>query len=784
MNNLSINSLNSTFYQTGFYNTNKISHSNEKLININTIQNKNNNVINQSRIPLIFQVPKQTSNFNIVSRTPSPPHNRRNIIDLSDNRSFKESSNSPVVYRKLDGIDSFINLVQINPNPVRNMSPQPVNLRISGNNFVKPNNQIPQSYINIEQKIHRLARTPEPRKNHFDDNKPKNHQFHNSFYINNMNNMNINNLNNMNMNNLNNMKFNYSFLKDNQNKQSMKINHNRIVSEIPHINNYKNDYLKLHNNINIKKINDYFQNNNFVNNINIKKINDSNQFSQHSKESSLNLEQINNINQYNNNGNRISIKKLSFFNQNNNYENRINIKKFPGFNQNSNLVIKKLNDSNYRNYVNNMNVKKINDSNQNHNFLNDININQNNNNNFFLNNINNININQSKNNINNISIKKITHNSQNSSLNNNYVKISNDSYSNYYNNSGKNLPNLNSIGIQNNIHNIPPNVEQNHINIIPMPQKKFHFSENGIIRRSFKENDMINLEPKEDFNLSEFKIIKQIGEGTFGVIYCVKWIKNNKLYALKEIGLYGEELDSFKKKVKIVQNLVKQTGHNGFIKIYGDKSIPQKKPHEYLYYILMELGERDWEVELKIRKTYNLFYSEYELLQVIFQIVKTLTLMQRHNVTHRDIKPQNILLCKGVYKLCDFDEAKLINGNGPILQPVRGSELYMSPILFYAYNGQVPNVLHNTYKSDVFSLGMSIFLAATLSMKPLCEIRELKDMNVVSNIINNELKIRYSQNIINLVVKMLQIDENLRFDFIELEEYINNIWPNKEFLCN
>ena len=772
MNNISFNSLNSTFYQTGFYNTNKnyITDSNENLININTIQNKNNNIINQYGIPLIFQVPKQTSNFNFVSRTPSPPHIRRNIIDLSDNRSFKESSNSPVVYNKLDGIYSYNNLVQMNPKPVRNMSPQPVNLRISGNNFFKPNNQIPQSYINIRQQIYRLARTPEPRKNHFDDNKPKNHQWHNSFYINNMNNINMNN-----------MKFNYSFLKDNQKKQPMKINHNRIVSEIPHINNYKNDYLRLHNNINIKKINDYFQNNNFVNNINIKKINDSNQFSQRSKENSINLEQINNNNQYNNNGNRINIKKLSFFN---NYENRINIKKVPGFNQNSNLVIKKLNDSNYRNYVNNMNVKKNNDSNQNHNFLNDININQNNNNIYFLNNINNININQSKNNINNINIKKITDNSQNNSLNNNYVKISHDSNSNYHNNSGKNLPNLNSIGIQNNNHNIPPNIEKNHINIIPIPQKKFLFSENGIIRRSFKENDMINLVPKEDFNLSEFKIIKQIGEGTFGVIYCVKWIKNNKLYALKQIGLYGEELDSFKKRVKIVQNLVNQTGHNGFIKIYGDKSIPQKKPHEYLYYILMELGERDWEEELKIRKTYNLYYSEYELLQIIFQIVKTLTLMQKHNVTHRDIKPQNILLCKGVYKLCDFDEAKIINGDGPILQPVRGSELYMSPILFYAYNGQVPNVLHNTYKSDVFSLGMTFFLAAALSMKPLCEIREIKDMNVVSNIINNELKIRYSQNIINLIVKMLQIDENLRFDFIELEEYINNIWPHKEFLYN
>ena len=192
----------------------------------------------------------------------------------------------------------------------------------------------------------------------------------------------------------------------------------------------------------------------------------------------------------------------------------------------------------------------------------------------------------------------------------------------------------------------------------------------------------------------------------------------------------------------------------------------------------MELGGQDWEREILTRKSILLYYSEYELFQIILQLVKTLSLMQKNNVTHRDIKPQNILICKDVFKLCDFDDAKIIEGNGTILQPVRGSELYMSPILFYAYNSQVPNVLHNTYKSDVFSLGMTYFLAAALSAKPLCDMRELKDMNVISQIINDALTNRYSQNLINLIIKMLQIDENLRVDFIELEEYISKIWPN------
>ena len=36
--------------------------------------------------------------------------------------------------------------------------------------------------------------------------------------------------------------------------------------------------------------------------------------------------------------------------------------------------------------------------------------------------------------------------------------------------------------------------------------------------------------------------------------------------------------------------------------------------------------------------------------------------MHKNKVTHRDIKPQNILLCKRIFKLCDFGESKLLKG--------------------------------------------------------------------------------------------------------------------------
>ena len=284
----------------------------------------------------------------------------------------------------------------------------------------------------------------------------------------------------------------------------------------------------------------------------------------------------------------------------------------------------------------------------------------------------------------------------------------------------------------------------------------------------------LSIHPKSNFDSIEFNIINLIGEGSFGKIYCVQWIKNNKLYAMKKLDIQStEELNEFKSKVKIVDDLYKKTKYSGFIKLYADKVVPlYNQQFCYNYLIIMELGERDWEKEIQLRLLHQKYYTEYELNQIINQLVKALSLMQQNNVTHRDIKPANVLIMNGLYKLCDFGEASLINGSGIVIQNVRGSQLFMSPILFYAYNHNISQVMHNVYKSDVYSFGMCVLLAATLSGYTLYDIREILDINKVSKIIINKLSGRYSMNFINLLLQMLQIDENLRMDFIQLENYI------------
>ena len=91
--------------------------------------------------------------------------------------------------------------------------------------------------------------------------------------------------------------------------------------------------------------------------------------------------------------------------------------------------------------------------------------------------------------------------------------------------------------------------------------KKINENNTLYISNANKENievntqKIINLEPKGIINLSEYQLTEQIGKGSYGKIFCVRWKKNNKLYALKQEIL--DDLESIQKRKdnwKIIQN--------------------------------------------------------------------------------------------------------------------------------------------------------------------------------------------------------------------------------------
>ena len=291
------------------------------------------------------------------------------------------------------------------------------------------------------------------------------------------------------------------------------------------------------------------------------------------------------------------------------------------------------------------------------------------------------------------------------------------------------------------------------------------------------------------FNSDNYNVVQLLGEGTFGKIYLVEDPDDFKKYALKKISVSDmEELNDNKREFELLMKLSQENPSLNVVKIFG---IQVKKLDKFnlVMYVLMEAAQCDWENEIRNRSQYQAYYTEEELMKILLNLSSTLASLQKMGICHRDVKPQNILCFgKDNYKLSDFGEAKKkkkrkINGNfiydfegDTSKQTVRGTELYMSPILFKALH-DCPEVdlEYNAYKSDVFSLGLCMLLSSTLGFQALYDIRELYDNNKIKKIIENYLSVRYSKDYIKLIVSMLQLKEKNRPDFIELE---NNIQQN------
>ena len=323
-------------------------------------------------------------------------------------------------------------------------------------------------------------------------------------------------------------------------------------------------------------------------------------------------------------------------------------------------------------------------------------------------------------------------------------------------------------------------------------------TKSGSIENTKKEENVILLSPtlpnnKKNnnnlnipFNADNYNIKNLIGEGSFAKIYLVEDPISHHKYALKKISACSnEELNQKKKEYELISELNKSISKLQIIKILG---IQTKKLDKltFVMYVLMELATCDWEKEIKKRSKSKLYYKEKELFKILSNLVFTFSELQKRGICHRDVKPQNILLFpNGDYKISDFGEAKKkseknFNDNGEYEndtnnQTVRGTELYMSPILFKALRSfKMKSTDYNAYKNDVFSLGLCILFACNLNYQILYDIREINDMIKLKEIVFKYLKGKFSLKFINLIIFMINIKEKKRPDFVELDNWIRN----------
>ena len=195
------------------------------------------------------------------------------------------------------------------------------------------------------------------------------------------------------------------------------------------------------------------------------------------------------------------------------------------------------------------------------------------------------------------------------------------------------------------------------------------------------------------FLADRYEIIEQIGTGGMADVYKAKCHKLNRYVAIKvmksEFSQDKTFVSKFWAEVQSAAGLV----NPNVVNVY-DVGVENG-----IYYIVMELVEG---ITLKkyIEKRGRLPYKE--AVSIAIQVANGMDAAHKHNIVHRDIKPQNIIISKeGKVKVTDFGIAKVASSATINTSASMGSVHYISPE--QARGG------YSDERSDIYSLGITLF---------------------------------------------------------------------------
>ena len=247
-----------------------------------------------------------------------------------------------------------------------------------------------------------------------------------------------------------------------------------------------------------------------------------------------------------------------------------------------------------------------------------------------------------------------------------------------------------------------------------------------------------------------WKKLKEIGRGSFGLVYLVQRDGDPRKFVMKEVNLRGlpkTEMIAAQNEVAVLKKL-----KNPHVIAIQDALVADET-----LCIVMEWAEgKDLDTLIRQRKHENRPFSEAEVLKIFWQLTSALAHCHHDlHMLHRDLKPQNVFLAaNGDVKLGDFGLAKIIEATCAAVKTQCGTPVYMSPELC---NGQDYN-----RGADVWALGCILYELMTLTM-PWADVayNAAGGMSaLLRRIANSALdltpcKKRYSLELCNLLASML-----------------------------
>ncbi|KAL5709451.1 non-specific serine/threonine protein kinase [Ranunculus cassubicifolius] len=265
--------------------------------------------------------------------------------------------------------------------------------------------------------------------------------------------------------------------------------------------------------------------------------------------------------------------------------------------------------------------------------------------------------------------------------------------------------------------------------------------------------------------IGDYQIGRQIGSGSFSVVWHARHKVHNVDVAIKEIvmdRLSKKLQESLRSEIYILQKI----NHPNIIRLHDIIEV-EGKIHLVLEYC------KGGDLSVYIQRHGKV--PEVTAKHFMKQLAAGLLVLRENNLIHRDLKPQNLLLSanddQSVLKIADFGFARSLQPRG-LAETLCGSPLYMAP--------EIMQLQKYDAKADLWSVGAILFQLVT-GATPFTGNNQIQ---LLQNIIrSNELRfppdIRdLSSDCIDLCRKLLRRNPVERLTF---EEFFNHPFlPQKE----
>ena len=222
--------------------------------------------------------------------------------------------------------------------------------------------------------------------------------------------------------------------------------------------------------------------------------------------------------------------------------------------------------------------------------------------------------------------------------------------------------------------------------------------------------------------MDKYHVLEFIGEGSFAKVHRGRKKYTGQIVALKFISKVNKsekELKNLRGEIEILRSL----HHENIIELLDSYETEKEVVvvTEYADGELFGLLEDDGTL------------PEEQVQLIACQLVSALHYLHSHRIMHRDMKPQNILLCKdNRVKLCDFGFARAMSVETMVLTSIKGTPLYMSPEL-------VEDRPYD-HSADLWALGCILYEIFT-GAPPFFtnNLYQLVDMIIKSNFISKKI---------------------------------------------